>query len=248
MSSRIGKLYAKAYNFLCGEHPHLRFWHFQWLAVKDLYADLKEILPTLEGKILDVGCGYKPYAVWLKSDIEHIGIDIYPGDSVDFVVEPNQRWPLATSDFDAVLCTQVLEHTINEVKTIEEISRVLNEGGLVILTVPFIYNQHAVPDDYRRFSIYGIRNLFEREFEGKFDIITVKAQGGVGSTIGLLLENWIEMQMNSYKVTRILKGFLLPVWMLICLFINTTGFILDSLDKTQSFYSNTLVVARKRCA
>ena len=243
--SLIGKIYSKFYNKICGVPPNLFFWHFQWLAVKELYPDLKQILPTLQGKLLDVGCGDKPYEVFLNLEkIEHIGLDIYLGDRVDIPIIVDEPWPLETSSFDAVLCTQVLEHTANLENLILEITRVLKVGGIAIISVPFIYNQHGVPDDYRRFSIYGIKNLMEKGYE----IITVKTQGGVGSTLGVLILNWLEMQMNLYKITRLLKGMLLPAWIILCIFINTLGWILDYVDKTESFYSNTWLVARKRCA
>jgi SAM-dependent methyltransferase len=241
--SSLGKIYFNIYNKICGTHPNLYLWHFQWLAVKDLYSDLKQILPTIEGRILDVGCGDKPYQVWLNLEkVEHIGLDVYPGSQVDIVIKSDESWSMETSSFDAILCTQVLEHTAKLDNILLEISRVLRVGGVAIIAVPFIYNQHGT-DDYRRLSIYGMKNLLENQYE----IIDIKTQGGLGSTIGILLLNWIEMQMNLYKSTRLLKGTLLPVWIVFCLLINTIGWLVDCVDKTQSFYSNTWVVVRKRC-
>ncbi|HAA32547.1 MAG TPA: hypothetical protein DCE56_38645 [Cyanobacteria bacterium UBA8553] len=242
--SLLSKIYFNIYNKICGTHPNIYFWHFQWLAVKDIYSDLKQILPTIEGRILDVGCGDKPYSTWFNLEkVEYIGLDVYPAAQVDIVIESEQHWPIENSCFDAILCTQVLEHTVDISKTLSEMNRVLKDGGLAIITVPFIYNQHDIPDDYRRFSIYGINNLLKNEYE----IIDLKTQGGVGSTIGILLLNWIEIQMNTYKISRLLKGSLLPIWIVFCVVINTIGWVIDGVDKTQAFYSNTWVVAKKRC-
>ncbi len=242
--SKLGEFYTKTYNLVCGSHPSPKLWHFQWLAGKDLYSDLRELLPTLEGRVLDVGCGDKPYGVWLNSEkAKHIGIDVYPGSQVDFTIKPGDSWSFENSYFDAVICTQVLEHVANLNETIHEINRVLKPGGLLLVTVPFMYNQHGAPDDYRRLSIYGIRNLFERHY----NIIQVKPQGGTGSTIGILLLNWVEMNMNLYKLTRILKAILLPFWIFFSLLINIIGWLFDEIDTTQSFYGNTLLLAKKSC-
>ena len=241
--SNLGDFYKKTYNLICGEHPYLKPWHFQWLGGKDLYADLQRFLPTLAGRVLDVGCGNKPYAVWLNSaKVEHIGIDVYPGSQVDIVVKPGESWPLETSSFDAVLCTQVLEHVANLNEALSEIHRVLKPNGILVVTIPFIYNQHGEPDDYRRFSLYGIRQLFEKDYK----IIESKFQGGVGSAIGVLFLNWLEMNMNLYQFTRILKALLLPVWIVLCLLINIIGLFWDFIDQTNSFYGNTFLVVTKR--
>ena len=63
--SMIDEIYGKAYDRLCGVHPRIRCWHFQWLAVKDLYKDLRRVLFGVRGRILDVGCGTKPYVTWM---------------------------------------------------------------------------------------------------------------------------------------------------------------------------------------
>ena len=135
------------------------------------------------------------------------------------------------------------QRTVSVNQTIEEINRVLKPGGRLILSVPFIYNQHGAPNDYRRFSIYGVKTIFEPNYE----ILEIKSQGGIGSTIGILFLNWVETELNSYKITRFLKAFLLPAWLVFCAFINSIGWLLDRVDRSGSFYSNTWLIGKKRC-
>src|SRR6476469_6754119 len=124
--SALGEFYSNIYNKLCGIHPHLYFWHFQWLSTKDIYADLRQVLPTVKGVLIDVGCGQQPYKNWLNLDeIKYIGIDIYPESKADILIVNNEIWPIDSCSVDVVLCTQVLEHTSTLNKTIEEITRVL---------------------------------------------------------------------------------------------------------------------------
>jgi len=241
--SRLGNLYDRIYSLMCGKHPNVRPWHFQWLPVKDLYADLRRVLPQLSGKVLDVGCGDKPYKGWLSRADLCVGLDVASGPGVDVIAEPGKPWPLETASFDALLCTQVLEHVADLPFVLGEIHRVLKPGGQLAATVPFTYNEHGSPWDFRRFSVHGVKQLFSVHYE----ITEIKPQGALGSTLGTLLLNWLDATMNQWKVTRISKGFLLPVWVLFSAMVNLIGWLLDKADRTRAFYGNVLVLATKRC-
>ena len=177
------RLYHRVYDAICGKHPHIRPCHFQWLAIRDVYKDLRRVLPHVQGRVLDVGCGDKPYGVWLDKQVEHVGIDVVPGPEVDILIEPDAQWPVESSAFDAVFCAQALEHVADLEQAVGEIDRVLVPEGLLIVTVPFIYNFHTQPggSDYRRFSLDGLKQLF-----AGYEILELKPQGGIGSTLGLL--------------------------------------------------------------
>ncbi len=241
-ASRLGALYARAYDALCGRHPRVRPWHFQWLAVKDLYRDLRRSLPELRGRVLDVGCGEKPYARWLSGATECVGIDVVAGRNVDVVITPGQPWPLESRSFDAVLCTQVIEHAQDLDNVLAEIHRVLAPKGLLLLTVPFAYNEHGAPGDYRRLSVHGVRELLSPRYAA----LVLTPQGGIGSTTGLLVLNWIEATLNRSRTSRVLKAVLLPLWLIASAAVNMGGWALDRVDHTNAFYSNVLVLARKK--
>lgn len=240
--SFLGSIYQRAYDALCGRPPNLMPWHFQWLGGKDLYRDLRRLLGGMRGDVLDVGCGTKPYRLWFGEAGSYVGLDVEAGDGVDIVTSGNEPWPLADSTFDVVLCTQVLEHVSDLELVLGEIRRVLRPGGRVIASFPFIFNEHGAPHDYRRVSIYGARILFERDYE----VEELSQQGGAGSSAGQLLLNWIELQTNRTGVTRLLKGILLPLWILSSGVVNLAGWIVDMLDGTGDFYGNVMVVARKK--
>lgn len=240
--SRMGDAYDQVYTLLCGRHPNLRPWHFQWLATRVLYHDLRTALASLRGCVLDVGCGEKPYAEWLRHVEECIGVDIAAGANVDIVITPGQPWPLESGRFNSVLCTQVMEHASDLENLLTELYRVLAAGGTLVVTVPFAYNVHGAPDDYRRFSVYGVRKLFASQY----DITALKGQGGIGSTVGVLLLNWVDTSLNRSRATRILKGIMLPAWLLFTSCVNLLGWMLDSIDRTEAFYSNVIMIARKK--
>jgi SAM-dependent methyltransferase len=55
----------------------------------------------------------------------------------------------------------VLEHVFNPNEHLSEIYRVLKPHGMLLMTVPFLWNEHEQPFDYARYSSFGIRHLIE---------------------------------------------------------------------------------------
>jgi SAM-dependent methyltransferase len=56
----------------------------------------------------------------------------------------------------------VLEHVFNPDEFLAEINRVLKPGGRLLLTVPFVWDEHEQPYDYARYSSFGLRVLLEK--------------------------------------------------------------------------------------
>lgn len=244
--SSIDEFYQWAYDRLCGVHPRIRSWHFQWLAVKDLYRDLRRVLPGIRGRVLDVGCGEKPYLSWMRNvdRSQVVGVDTVPGPHVDVVVEAGRPWGFTDGSFEAVLCTQMLEHVEDPEQVLSEIHRVLVPGGIVYATLPFLYGEHGAPRDYARWSFHGAARLFAARFE----IVELTKQGGAGSTTGLLLLGWMDATTGRSRLLRLVRPVLLPVRMALSAAVNMAGLLWDRMDRTGAYYSNLLVVARKRPA
>jgi SAM-dependent methyltransferase len=238
--SSLGRAYRRLYESLCGKHPRLRPVHFQWLSSFYLNRSLSQILPTLGGRVLDVGCGAKPYRNWFGPTTKYVGLDVAAGPAVDVVVAFNEPWPLPDASFDVLLCSQVLEHVEDLGRTLTEINRVTRPGGVVCLTVPFIYNEHGAPHDFRRFTAYGASALFPAS-----EVVLSERQGGIGSTIMILILNWVDACMNKTFATRLLKPVLLPIWLIACLLGNLLALVIDSIDKTSGFYHNLVLVIRR---
>lgn len=64
--------------------------------------------------------------------------------------------------YGGVICNQVLEHVFNPDLFLQEIFRVLKPGGKLLMTVPFVWDEHEQPWDYARYSSFGLRSLLER--------------------------------------------------------------------------------------
>src|SRR3546814_2644916 len=73
-----------------------------------------------------------------------------------------KKFPFESDIFNSVLCNQVLEHVFNPDAFLQEIHRVLRAGGMLLLTVPFVWDEHEQPYDYARYSTFGLKSLLER--------------------------------------------------------------------------------------
>ena len=99
--------------------------------------------------LLDAGAGNQPYRDFAKH------LTYTSQDFVEFDDEYNYAptdivgniWDIDCEDakFDAVLCTEVLEHIPYPVDAIRELSRVLKPGGVLILTAPSNFRRHFDP-------------------------------------------------------------------------------------------------------
>ena len=234
-------LFHRCYVRYAGRHPRLRPWHHQWLAGTPLYAVLRPALARLEGDVLDVGCGAKPYRDWVPGARRYVGIDVFDGPQVDGVIVAGRPWPVADGAFDALLCTQVLEHVEDLDHAVGELVRVLRPGGEAVITVPFIFGEHNGPDDYRRLSRHGLRRVLE---DHGLEVVRLEPHGAIGSTLGAIALCWTFDALPRGR-RGLLTAPLLPLWSLLCLVVNLCGAALDRVDRTGLYYGNLLVVARR---
>ena len=136
-----------------------------FIARRGLAAAIGEFAHHLHGRLLDVGCGRKPYERLFRVE-EYVGLDLESDRARSVGVADHyydgERFPFVNASFDSVLCNQVLEHVFNPNEFVAEIHRVLKPGGRLLLTVPFVWDEHEQPFDYARYSSFGLRALFER--------------------------------------------------------------------------------------
>jgi len=136
-----------------------------FLARRGLWREIEAASPMLAGDLLDVGCGSKPYQALFKVH-SYTGLEIdTPTARLRNVADAyydGKFFPFDDASFDAVLCNQVLEHVFTPDAFLKEIARVLRPRGRLLLTVPFVWDEHEQPYDYARYSSFGLSALLER--------------------------------------------------------------------------------------
>lgn len=136
-----------------------------YLTRKSLHRHIKELGSSITGVTLDIGCGTKPYEPCYRSSdyigLEHISALKRPRIKADCFYN-GVTIPFADASFDAVVANEVFEHVKNPEQLLGEINRVLDKQGLFFMTVPFVWDEHEQPNDYQRFTSFGIRSLLEQ--------------------------------------------------------------------------------------
>lgn len=181
---------------------------------------MTEFAPKLTGRLLDVGCGSEPYRSLFTVDA-YIGLDIDTEASrqkgiADHLYD-GTAFPFANESFDSVLCNQVLEHVFNPDAFLSEIARILKPGGRLLLTVPFVWDEHEQPYDYARYSSFGLRALLEKQG------LTVVRHKKLGADPSILFQ-----LANAYlfKVTQgLLSPFKLLMTVSVMASINLAGLL-----------------------
>ena len=94
---------------------------------------VKTVLPHISGNYLDVGCGTNEIVKSYSG--KGTGVDVYPWDGADLVVEDTAKLPFDDKSFDTVSIIAALNHIPNREDVIKEIKRILRDDGKLIITM-----------------------------------------------------------------------------------------------------------------
>lgn len=157
-------------NLIARQRVHPRLWDFSYLYLKSnagmfrLFGRMVADEAGARGdrcEILDVGCGFKPWAAFFPGGgVLYLGIDRDRAMSSADALASGDALPFAESRFDALIYSEVLEHTADLPNTLKEMRRVARDGALVFISSPFVFYEHGVPHDYQRLTRYYYRAAF----------------------------------------------------------------------------------------
>ena len=129
------------------------------------------------GRLLDLGSGKVPlYEAYRELVSDVVCVDWADGDHIDRVCDLSDPLPFASSTFETIVCSDVLEHLFEPALVWREMSRVLSPGGTVLMNVPFLYPIHAHPHDYFRYTGFAL-DRFARM--NSLEVLVLEPVGGL---------------------------------------------------------------------
>lgn len=212
-----------------------------YFARKGLYQHVQVLSKYLEGCVLDIGCGQKPYRHLIATKqyigIEYQGPGIVEHSKAD-VLYSGLVFPFKSGSFDGILCNQVFEHVFTPVNFLNEINRVLKQDGWMIFTVPFVWDEHHQPIDYARYSSFGLRSLL---IDAGFDVVQ---HHKTMNDVRTVLQLW---NAYVYKKTLSKNGIInLLITVLLMAPVNILGeLVTPVLGGNDDLYLDNVILARK---
>jgi len=214
-----------------------------YFARKGLVSNIKVLGSLfLSGKILDVGCGSKPYQKFFVNSTEYIGLEIDTPENrnhkkADYFYD-GKSFPFENGSFDSILTSQVFEHVFNPDEFLKEVNKVLKTQGVLLLTVPFVWDEHEQPFDYARYSSFGLRHILEKH---GFEIMEQRKSVDDIRVIFQLINDYI------YKKTVSQNPYLnLLITLVLMAPCNILGEIISKiLPKNSDLYLDNIILARK---
>lgn len=213
-----------------------------YFARRGLFQAIRKDAKYISGKTLDIGCGQKPYKSLYASQ-EYLGLEIDTPDNrlkkqADFFYDGLQM-PFDDGFFDSIVCNEVFEHVFNPQTFLQEINRVLRGGGYMLISMPFVWDEHEQPFDYARYSSFGIKHLLE---ENGFEIIHhQKTNNGIEVVFQLINAYIYKKLCTKNKIVRLITI------TTFCSIFNILGIFFSTiLPRNNDLYLDNVILARKR--
>lgn len=220
--------------------------HPYYFIRSQLLKSIRKQANSLKGRLLDFGCGSKPYKSLINVD-EYVGVDFvnegHPHDNeqIDFYYD-GKTIPFPDNYFDSVLSSEVFEHVFNLPEILIELNRVLKPSGKILVTCPFVWKEHELPHDYARYTLFALKDMLQKN---GFTVLVAEKSGSFIQVISQLIVLYFHDTAYS-KIRRI------PVVKQLFEFVffflpNLFGMMVDKvLPSKNQLYFNNIIVAEKR--
>ena len=207
----------------------------QWdyLHLRGLRDGLAAVLATVpaDGPALDLYCGVQPYAPLVPlRPLWGLDLDHHFGRAD---VLGRNELPFAGGAFSLVLCSQALILVDDDVRTVEEVRRVLAPEGTAVVTVPGLYRRTTHWE--RRYTVEQLERLF-RAFD-EVEVHRIDSLGAAGAyVLGTLLYSVaLRSRLAARKLPAVMRG------------VNAAGSAVDGLlgPLRRRFPHSLILVARR---
>lgn len=174
---------------------------------------IDEVVPTLSGTVLDVGCGHQPYRSRLldppSGATTYVGLDLPPtAYSAPDLLWDGSAIGLRSGSIDIAFATEVLEHVPDPSPVLAEVHRVLRPGGRLVFTVPFLWPLHDVPNDEYRYTPFALERVLRA---AGFDELEMRPMGGWDASLAQLLGLWARRRPMRRRWRVPVRWLVMPV-------------------------------------
>jgi len=203
----------RTFSFLEPTYAYNRWSREAWIKTE------AALLPA-GARVLDVGAGSCPHrrdfshCTYVAHDFKKLKQEQLQGETgygqID-VVSDICSIPLPDQSFDAILCTEVLEHVRRPIEAMMELARLLRPAGLLLLTAPLRSALHQEPYHfYGGYTPYWYRYCLD---SARFDRIEIRPVGGLFRAYaeeGLRVARYLCPLVSPKSVV---KWCLTPLWL-----------------------------------
>lgn len=137
------------------------------------YLWVKKNLDLIKSDVIEIGSKFYTEDTYIDyrklchdNNLNYLGTDLTEGRNVDLVIDFTDDISLIEKKLKAkyktVICCSVLEHVKDIFKFANNISSIVETGGVLLLSVPFTWEFHGYPNDYWRFTPAAIEYLFDQ--------------------------------------------------------------------------------------
>lgn len=217
-----------------------------WISEDKLRTQIKAAIGSINvsssDRWLDVGCGLRPYEASFSAG-SYVGVDIEASGRDSDFKRPDHYYdgrnlPFPEDSFEGVISTQVLEHVPDPHVFLAEIHRVIKSEGRLIISLPFVWQEHEEPFDFFRFTQFGIADLLK---QAGFEVDSIVKDTGAIETLAVLLNNYI-----IQNLVPSIRGFARLVALTICFPVQIIAIVLQRVLPDQGqLYLNLVIRAKK---
>lgn len=134
-------------------------------------AWLRDNCAGIRGRVLSIGTlddsdgqggRYRDYFPLAQS---YTTSEVDEGYDCDLIIDVRSMPQVESGYYDCIFCSGVLEHVDDFNSGVRELTRVTKPGGILLLGLPFRQAIHLAPNDFWRFTEYGIRFMLKGAFE-----------------------------------------------------------------------------------
>jgi len=213
------------------------------LILRALHLALVKLALRLTGSVLVFRVGSQRCRTPLTNCASHVSLECKTPQNrqrkVADIFYDGSGIPIKSDIYDSILSTQTLEHVPNPDIIVAEWVRVLKDGGMLLVTMPFMWPEHEMPYDYQRYSSGGLRLLLENS---GFEIVEQHRLLSDCRAPAQLFLAWFFDAILVKCRPKLLRFFLIPV---ICTPISIFVSLIAAISpKNSNTYLDNLVLAR----